>query len=163
MDYLRILWKWRLLILVAALGSWIWYEDDKATKLKIEEEKRIAAQLEEKKRREQALFEEYQKRKNNSKCQIKYEVTLETFGATVNVELRAGVVGDSFPLVIKQASDGKIHYSSLCPGKYFLAIGDDKNVSTTPVQDFAAGNTYTSRVHLTKGVGNMGSARRELL
>jgi len=81
----------------------------------------------------------------------------------VTVELRVGELGNSFPLVIKQAQDSEISYKGLCPGKYFIAIGDDKNVSTTPIKDFATNNRYTSTVQLTTGVGNMGSARREKL
>lgn len=163
MNALKKIWEWRILIFVVCLGSWIWYEDTKSKEKKAEEDKILAAQAETKRAREQSLFEAYQSQKIKSKCNISFEVTLETFGATVNVELRVGSVGDSFPLVVKQASDGKLNYTGLCPSRYFLAIGDDKSVSTTPVQEFVSGHNYTSKVHLTKGVGNMGSSRRELL
>jgi hypothetical protein len=163
MEIIKKLWKYRLLIVVALLGSWLWYENNEDDKRKKAEEVRIAAQAEERRVREQTLFSEYENRKNKIKCGISYEVTLETYGATVNVELRVGAVGKSFPLVVKQAKDGKLNYTNLCPGSYFLAIGDEKNVSTTPVQDFVTGKNYTSKVHMTKGVGNMKSARRDLL
>ena len=108
-------------------------------------------------------YSEYNKNKKRLNCNISFKVTLETYGANVNVELRVGEIGNSFPIVVKQASGGELDYLGLCPGRYFIAIGDDKNVSTTPVEDFVSGKKYTSRVHLTKGVGNMGNARRETL
>jgi hypothetical protein len=128
-------------------------------------EKLIAEEATAKKLREQTLFDKYNvtKNKNPSRCNMRYSVKFETYGADVNVELRVGEVGNSFPLVIKQAKDSQISYTGLCPEKYFIAIGDDKNVSTTPIQDFSTNNTYTSTVRLTKNVGNMGSARREKL
>ncbi len=163
MDFIKLLWKYRLIPLLLIGGGWIWYEIEETDKKNAALEKQIAAEAEEKKKREQKLLDKYNAAKNPSRCNIQYLVKLETYGANVNVELRVGEVGDSFPLVIKQAQDGEINYTGLCPGKYFIAIGDDKNVSTTPIRDFATNNRYTSTVQLTKGVGNMGSARREKL
>ena len=163
MEFLNKIWKWRVAIIVFALGGWIYYESNESDKRKVVEERKIAEQAENKKTRENLLFDEYNKNKKRLNCNISFKVTLETYGANVNVELRVGEIGNSFPIVVKQASGGELDYLGLCPGRYFIAIGDDKNVSTTPVEDFVSGKKYTSRVHLTKGVGNMGNARRETL
>lgn len=163
MDILKLFWKWRIAIFVAIFASWMYYESVESEKKKVLLEIKIAEQAAEKKAKEASLFESYNKSKNTKKCNIDFKVILETYGADVSVELRVGEVGNSFPLVVKQAKGGELNYKKLCPGNYFIAIGDDKNVSTTPVQNFESGKSYTSRVQLTQGVGNMGSARRETL
>lgn len=163
MEIIRMIWKWRAAVVVLILGSWLWYESNETDKRKALEEAEIQAKVAENKKREQSLFEIYSAIKKREKCEIKFEVTLETYGANVKVELRVGEVGNSFPLVIKEASGGKLNYSGLCEGKYFIAIGNDKDVSTTPTQEFKNGVNYTSTVTLTKGVGNVGSTRREKL
>lgn len=163
MNLLKIIWKWRAALIVLILGSWFWYESIESDKRKVLEEEAIQAKAAESKKREQILFDKYSDLKKRGKCDIKFDVTLETYGASVKVELRVGEVGNSFPLVIKEASGGKLNYSGLCEGKYFIAIGNDKEVSTTPMQEFKYGINYTSNVTLTKGVGNMGSTRREKL
>jgi hypothetical protein len=163
MEIIRRRWKWRAGLVVLLLGSWLWYESNEADKRKAVEEAEIQAKVAENKKREEALFEKYSSIKKREKCEIKFEVTLETYGANVKVELRVGELGNSFPLVIKEASGGKLNYAGLCEGKYFIAIGNDKDVSTTPIQEFKNGVNYKSTVTLTKGVGNMGSTRREKL
>jgi len=163
MDFLKLIWKYRLIPLLLIGGGYIWYASEESAKTNAELEKKIAAEAEEKKKNEQKMFEKYNAAKNPAKCNITYDVKFETYGEDVSVELRVGEVGNSFPLVIKQAKDSQISYTGLCPNKYFLAIGNDKNVSTTPVKDFSSNSRYNSTVQLTKGVGNMGSSRREKL
>jgi hypothetical protein len=163
MNILIKLWKWRWAIIIPIISIWLYYMTNKIEKKEIEQERLIAAEMEEKKLKENALLAEYEKNKKRLNCNIAYKVTLETYGESVSVELRVGEVGNSFPLVIKQASGGQLEYKKLCPANYFIAIGNDKNVSTTPIQNFESGRTYTSNVYLTKGVGNMGSSRREKL
>lgn len=163
MTILKLLWKWRVAIILLIFGIWLWSEKIETDKKNALEEASIQAKIAENKKREELLSKQYSENKNKKTCLIKYEVTLETFGANVKVELRAGELGKSFPLEIKEASGGKLNYSGLCEGKYFIAIGNDKDVSTTPVQEFINGTNYTSTVTVTKGSGNMGSSRREKL
>lgn len=163
MNILGKLWKWRSIFILGALAGWFWYESVESDKRKASEEIKISAAAEEKRLREDALFKQYNASKIKLRCNIDYDVTLETYGENVTVELRVGVIGNSFPLVVKSASAGKLSYGGLCPGKYFLAVGNDKDVSTTPIKEFVNGQKYTSTVHIAKGVGNMGSSRRERL
>ena len=163
MEFFKKIWKWRVIIIGVGLGFWMWLSSIESEKIKAAEEAAIKSQIQEKNQKEDALFKSYNESKKKKKCGIKYEVTLETYGESVKVELRAGEIGNSFPLVIKEAAGGKLFYSELCEGKYFIAIGNDKDVSTTPIKEFSNGVSYTSTVTLTKGVGNMGSSRREKL
>jgi hypothetical protein len=162
-DLLKKIWKWRVAIVVAIIACWLYYDSVESEKKRVLLEKQIAEQAAEKKAKEELLFQAYNKLKNSKNCNIGFKVILETYGADVSVELRVGEIGNSFPLVVKQAKSSELEYKNLCPSNYFIAIGDDKTVSTTPVQNFESGKTYTSRVQLTQGVGNMGSARRETL
>jgi len=162
-DVLKKIWQWRIAIFVAIFACWLYYESVEAEKKKVLLERKLVQQAAEKKAREELLFDAYNKLKISKNCNIAFKVILETYGADVSVELRVGELGNSFPLVVKQAKSGELDYKNLCPNNYFIAIGEDKMVSTTPVQNFESGKNYTSRVHLTKGVGNMGSARRETL
>jgi len=163
MELIKKMWRFRALIFLVAAGILIWYGSNENEKDRIELERKIKAYEGEKKIREESLFTEYRKKKSKEKCGISFAVTLETFGEDVNVELRSGEPGNSFPLVIKRANSGKLNYDGLCEGKYFIAIGNDTDVSTTPVQLFVNGKTYTSTVQLTKGVGNMSSKNRNQL
>jgi hypothetical protein len=163
MTYIKILWRYKVAIILIIICGYLWNLEKKNENKRQETERKILAEAEEKKKKEQILFEKYNSEKNASKCNINYQIKLETYGENVTVELRVGELGNSFPLVIKQAKDGDIAYSGLCPGKYFIAIGNDKNVSTTPVQDFVTNTRYNSKVQLTQGVGNMSSSRREKL
>ena len=106
MEFLKKIWKWRVAIIVFALGGWIYYESNESDKRKVVEERKIAEQAENKKTRENLLFDEYNKNKKRLNCNISFKVTLETYGANVNVELRVGEIGNSFPIVVKQASGG---------------------------------------------------------
>jgi hypothetical protein len=160
---LGLLWKWRALIIFGALGLWVWRESVESDQRRAVEEAEIQASAEAKRVLENALREVYETNRTPQRCQIDFDVELKTFGQDVTVELRVGEIGTSFPLEVKRASGGNLHYENLCPGKYFIAIGDEKQVSTTPVRDFEFGQSYTSTVELTSGTGNMGSSRRERL
>jgi hypothetical protein len=163
MKLLRLLWDLRILIIFAALGVFSWYESNESEKKRIIQEEQFKAQEAEKKVREERLFAQYQSLKSKTKCGIELNVILETFGEDVNVELRSGELGNSFPLVVKRAKSSKLHYDGLCEGNYFIAIGNDDQVSTTPVERFVKGTVYTSTVTLTKGVGNVSSHDRRNL
>ena len=65
MEFLNKIWKWRVAIIVFALGGWIYYESNESDKRKVVEERKIAEQAENKKTRENLLFDEYNKNKKN--------------------------------------------------------------------------------------------------
>ena len=166
MKFLISIWNgWEGLIIlsitISAFAIWVNIAESQRKKKIAEEEAVLLKQFEEKRSREDALFKKFMASKKDSACNIEFRVILETYGDNVKVELRVGEIGNSFPLVIKQSNSGKLEYKELCPSKYFLAIGNDKEVSITPVQDFEKGKIYTSTVHLTSGVGNMNTLKRE--
>lgn len=166
MNLLISIWrKWSGLIkfsfIIAAFSIWINIAENERKAKIAEKEAAFKLQEADKKSREEALIVKYMSEKNESKCNITFNVKLETFSSDVKIELRVGELGNSFPLVVKQASSGTMAYKGLCPNKYFLAIGNDKDISTTPAQIFEKNHAYSSTVHLTQGVGNMKAVRRE--
>src|ERR1700675_1391690 len=78
-------------------------------------------------------------------CTTTWNITLETFGEGVTVELRFGIPGNSTVVGSRASSGGQVQFGSLCAGSYFLAIGNDDSVSVTPVRDFRDNGTYSSR------------------
>lgn len=96
-------------------------------------------------------------------CNIAFNITLETFGEGVLVELRSGVPGQSRVISSTKSSGGNVGFSSLCPGSYFLAIGNDESVSVTPTRNFAENFSYTSRITMQRGSGNVGRQSRKSL
>lgn len=157
------IWKWRSLIIFGALGLWVWRESVESDKRRAVEEAQIQADAAAKVEREEILRKSYEATQSSRLCNITFDVLLKTFGKNVMVELRVGEVGNSFPLEVRPASDGRISFAGLCPATYFLAIGDDKQVSTTAPEPFEADQGYTSTIELTSGPGNVGSSRRERL
>jgi tetratricopeptide (TPR) repeat protein len=93
-------------------------------------------------------------------CNIDYSVSLETFGEGVTVELRMGTPGNSRPISSSRSWGGNVRFSSLCPGNYFLAIGNGDSVSVTPVRLFVSDTEYTSTLTMQRGSGNVTSRRR---
>jgi hypothetical protein len=70
---------------------------------------------------------------NSSACSTTYNITLETFGEGVTVELRFGAPGKSKALGTRRSSGGRVDFDKLCAGDYFVAIGNGDRVSVTPV------------------------------
>jgi hypothetical protein len=96
-------------------------------------------------------------------CNIDFSITLQTFGEGVLVELRSGAPGRSRVVSSTRSSGGNVYFSSLCPGSYFLAIGNDESVSVTPVRNFEENMSYTSRITMQRGSGNVGRQSRKSL
>ena len=96
-------------------------------------------------------------------CTITWNITLETFGEGVTVELRSGVPGSSKVVDSRASSGGQVQFGSLCAGNYFLAIGNDDSVSVTPVREFREGVSYNSTITITKGSGNISRRSRKSL
>ena len=96
----------------------------------------------------------------SSFCNINFNIDLETFGEGVTVELRAGVPGNSKVLSFKRSTGGRVGFSGLCPGQHFLAIGNEDSVSVTPTRVFETGVSYSSRLTLQRGAGNVSKRRR---
>jgi hypothetical protein len=98
--------------------------------------------------------------RNAWECNIGYSVSLQTFGEGVSVELRQGTPGNSRPISTSYSSGGTVRFSSLCPGNYFLAIGNGESVSVTPVRSFDTGIDYSSTLTMQRGTGNVTSRRK---
>lgn len=96
-------------------------------------------------------------------CDIDYGVNLKTLGQTVIVELRSGKPGRSKVVETKRSSGGKVGFFGLCPGEYFLAIGDDNYVDVTPIRTFQDGYSYESEITLQRGAGNVNKKKRSAL
>lgn len=96
-------------------------------------------------------------------CSTDFEITLETFGEGVTVELRSGKPGQSKVLQSRRSSGGSVSFAGLCQGSYFLAIGNGDTVSVTPVRQFEDDATYRSRITMKKGSGNVGTQSRKSL
>ena len=96
-------------------------------------------------------------------CNIDFNITLQTFGEGVLVELRSGTPGRSRVVNSTRSSGGNVNFSSLCPGSYFLAIGNDESVSVTPVRNFEENVSYSSSITMQRGTGNVGRQSRKSL
>lgn len=96
-------------------------------------------------------------------CSTEYNITLETFGEGVLVELRAGQPGSSKVVRSRRSSGGNVNFASLCPGNYFLAIGNDDSVSVTQTRYFEDDAIYTGRIVMQRGSGNVSHKSRKNL
>lgn len=96
-------------------------------------------------------------------CDIDYDINLKTLGQTVNVELREGKPGRSKVVDTKRSSGGHVNFNGLCPGNYFLAIGDENYVDVTPIRTFEAGYGYESEIRVQQGHGNVNKKKRSAL
>jgi len=94
-------------------------------------------------------------------CSTDFNITLETFGEAVLVELRSGSPGKSKVISSARSSGGMVNFSGLCSGYYFLAIGNGDSVSVTPARLFEDDAIYTSRITLQRGSGNVSSKSRK--
>ena len=61
-------------------------------------------------------------------CSTDWDITLETFGEGVTVELRSGVPGKSNVGTMRKSNGGQVGFHKLCAGKCFLAIGNEEEV-----------------------------------
>ncbi len=93
-------------------------------------------------------------------CETSFTINLQTFGEGVNVELRAGSPGKSRVVKSSFSRGGQVAFYSLCPGSYFLAIGNDENVNVTPVRQFEDYVEYTSNITIQRGSGNVSKRSR---
>ena len=96
-------------------------------------------------------------------CNIDFSIELQTFGENVTVELRSGAPGRSHPVKSQRSQGGRVSFDNLCPGSYFLAIGNEDSVSVTPVRQFESDRGYTSRITLQRGSGNVSKQSRKAL
>lgn len=96
-------------------------------------------------------------------CSTQWNITLETFGEGVLVELRMGRPGSSRVVKATPSSGGTVIFSALCAGDYFLAIGNDESVSVTPVRQFQDSASYSSRITVQRGAGNVSRQSRKSL
>ena len=96
-------------------------------------------------------------------CSTEFTINLETFGEGVTVELRKGAPGNSKIIKTQRSSGGKVYFGSLCPGSYFLAIGNAETVSVTPVRQFEDYASYTSNIRMQRGSGNVSKKSRSTL
>ena len=96
-------------------------------------------------------------------CSTDYTIHLETFGEGVLVELRSGQPGHSRVVQATRSNGGTVYFASLCPGSYFVAIGNDDSVSVTPTRFFQDSARYTSRITMQRGSGNVSRQSRKSL
>ena len=96
-------------------------------------------------------------------CNTEYNITLETFGEGVLVELRSGSPGSSSVIRSTKSSGGLVRFNSLCPGNYFLAIGNGDNVSVTQPRYLENESIYTGRITMQRGSGNVSNKSRKSL
>jgi hypothetical protein len=96
-------------------------------------------------------------------CNTEYNITLQTFGEGVLVELRSGSPGNSRIVQSRRSNGGAVNFGNLCPGNYFLAIGNDDSVSVTQTRYFAADAVYTGSIVMQRGSGNVTNKSRKNL
>ena len=96
-------------------------------------------------------------------CNINFSIELQTFGENVTVDLRTGAPGRSRLVSIQRSQGGQVTFDNLCPGSYFLAIGNDDSVSVTPVRQFEIDHRYKSKIILQRGSGNVSKQSRKSL
>jgi len=105
-----------------------------------------------------------------SRCTASYtiDVTVElsselTQGNNrVMVELRQGAPGTSkvFDTKYFEGRTGTVSFLEMCPGSYFIAIGNGDSVAVGPVRQFSEGQRRHTRVRVTPSSGNISSKRR---
>jgi len=79
----------------------------------------------------------------------------------ITVELRLGVPGSSRVVRRADSSGGRVYFSGLCPGSYFMAIGNQDYVEVTPVHQFEGNMRYESTISLQTGTGNVSHRSRK--
>jgi len=79
-------------------------------------------------------------------CNTQYNITLQTFGEGVLVELRSGTPGYSKVVQSRRSNGGVVNFGNLCPGNYFLADA-----------------VYTGSIVMQRGSGNVSHKSRKSL
>ena len=92
-------------------------------------------------------------------CSTTLKVTLPD-GDGVSVELRSGNPGASRVVSRKASVGGHVTFSGICPGTYFMAIGNQDSVQVTPVHQFDDDMNYDSTISMQNGSGNIGHRSR---
>jgi len=100
---------------------------------------------------------------NAAACNTGYNINLRTFGEGVLVELRSGSPGNSRVVDVRRTNGGAVNLANLCPGNYFLAIGNDDHVNVTQTRFFEANAVYTSNIVMQRGSGNVSRKSRKSL
>jgi uncharacterized membrane protein YdfJ with MMPL/SSD domain len=100
---------------------------------------------------------------NAAACNTDYNINLRTFGEGVLVELRSGSPGNSRVVDARRTNGGAVNFANLCPGNYFLAIGNDDHVNVTQTRFFEANAVYTSNIVMQRGSGNVSRKSRKSL
>lgn len=96
-------------------------------------------------------------------CVTTLTVHLQTSAAGVTVELHRGVPGSSTIVATRESTGGGVYFPNLCPGSYFMAIGNDDDVEVTPVHQFNDDMRYESTISYQRGAGNVThKSRRDL-
>lgn len=101
--------------------------------------------------------------RHSNVCTSTLNVTLETFGEGVTVELRLGALGTSTIVGSQNSTGGRVRFQGLCAGTYFMAIGNGDQVGVTPVRTFSSSGTYNSRITVQQGSGNVSNRSRKSL
>ena len=96
-------------------------------------------------------------------CNTEYNITLKAIGSEVLVELRSGSPGTSRIVQSKRSLGGNVSFTGICPGSYFLAIGNDDSVSVTQSRFYESDAVYTSQIVMQKGSGNVSHKSRKNL
>jgi hypothetical protein len=96
-------------------------------------------------------------------CNTQYNITLQTFGEGVLVELRSGSPGTSRVVQSRRSNGGEVNFGNLCPGNYFLAIGNGDSVNVTQTRYFEADAIYTGSIVMQRGSGNVSNKSRKNL
>jgi len=96
-------------------------------------------------------------------CNIDFSIELQTFGENVAVELRTGAPGSSRTVTSQRSQGGSVNFGKLCAGSYFLAIGNGDSVSVTPVRQFESDHSYSGKITLQRGSGNVSKQSRKSL
>lgn len=92
-------------------------------------------------------------------CDIQYRVNVKTVGEKVTVELRKGIPGKSRLIKSEVTRGGLLEFNNICPGSYFIAVGDGQYVDVTPQKTFEEGYEYESELRYER-VGNVKRKKR---
>jgi len=105
-------------------------------------------------------------------CSASYSITLNvdlnskfTNGNTeIMVELRQGTVGNSkiFDTKYFVGRNASVAFSKMCPGAYFIALGNGSQVLVAPTRNFSEGQHVSSNLTVSSS-GNVGARSRNSL
>lgn len=81
------------------------------------------------------------------------------------VELRQGTPGSSkvFDTKYIEGRTGTVSFSNMCPGSYFIAIGNGDYVAVGPVRQFKEGQRISTKLTVTMSYGNVSTKKRSSL